>query len=97
MADVRRGGAGGWRHSRFVPLAGKNGFRVTARAVAGAITPRTRAVVVNSPSNPTGAVVEPDELVKIARLAKKHGFWLLYDDTYAHLVFRRGGPPRSRR
>ena len=77
----------------FVPLAGKNGFRVTARAVAGAITPRTRAVVVNSPSNPTGAVVEADELVRIARLAKKHGFWLLYDDTYAHLVFRRGGPP----
>ena len=58
-----------------------------------AITPKTRAVVVNSPSNPTGAVVEPDELLKIARLAKKHGFWLLYDDTYAHLVFRPGGPP----
>ena len=77
----------------FVPLAERNGFRVTARAVAGAITPRTRAVVVNSPSNPTGAVVDPDELVKIARLARKHGFWLLYDDTYAHLVFRPGGPP----
>jgi len=77
----------------FVPLAERNGFRVTARAVARAITPRTRAVVVNSPSNPTGAVVDPDELVKIARLARKHGFWLLYDDTYAHLVFRPGGPP----
>ena len=37
-----------------------------------------------------------DELVKIARLAKKHGFWLLYDDTYAHLVFRPGGPPSLR-
>ena len=77
----------------FVPLAERNGFRVTARAVARAITPKTRAVVVNSPSNPTGAVVEPDELVKIARLAKKHGFWLIYDDTYAHLVFRPGEAP----
>jgi len=77
----------------FVPLAEKNGFRVTARAVTRAITPKTRAVVVNSPSNPTGAVVAPEELLKIARLAKKHGFWLLYDDTYAHLVFRPGGPP----
>jgi aspartate aminotransferase len=80
----------------FVSLSERNGFRVTARAVAKAITPKTRAVVVNSPSNPTGAVVEPDELVKVARLAKKHGFWLLYDDTYAHLVFRPGGPPSLR-
>jgi aspartate aminotransferase len=77
----------------FVPLAESAGFRVTARAVAKAITPRTRAVVVNSPSNPTGAVVDPGELVGIARLARKHGIWVLYDDTYAHLVFRPGGPP----
>lgn len=80
----------------FVPLAAKNGFRVTARAVSRAISSRTRAVVVNSPSNPTGAVVDPEELVKVARLAKKHGFWLLYDDTYSHLVFRPGGPPSLR-
>jgi aspartate aminotransferase len=77
----------------FVTLTERNGFRVTARAVARAITPRTRAVVVNSPSNPTGAVVEPAELLRIARLARKHGFWLLYDDTYSHLVFRPGGRP----
>jgi aspartate aminotransferase len=77
----------------LVPLTRRDGFRVTARAVARAITPKTRAVVVNSPSNPTGAVVERDELLKIARLARKHGFWLLYDDTYAHLVFHPGGPP----
>ncbi len=77
----------------FVRLGERTGFRVTARAVAAALSPRTRAVVVNSPSNPTGAVVEPDELLKLARLARKHGFWLVYDDTYAHLVFRPGGPP----
>jgi aspartate aminotransferase len=77
----------------FVPLRQQHGFRPTAAAIAGRITPRTRAVVVNSPSNPTGAVIEPDELLKIARLARRHGFWLIYDDTYAHLVFREGGPP----
>jgi aspartate aminotransferase len=77
----------------LVRLAGRNGFRVTARAVAEAVTPKTRAVVVNSPSNPTGAVVEPEELLRLARLARRHGFWLLYDDTYAHLVFRPGAPP----
>jgi aspartate aminotransferase len=77
----------------FAPLAERNGFRVTAHDVAKAITPKTRAVVVNSPSNPTGAVVEPGELAKIARLARRHGFWLLYDDTYARFVFRPGGPP----
>jgi aspartate aminotransferase len=65
----------------FVPLNVRNALRVTARGVARAITPKTRAVVVNSPSNPTGAVVEPQELLKI------------YDDTYAHLVFRTAGPP----
>jgi aspartate aminotransferase len=78
----------------LVPLSAKNGFRLTARAVARALTPRTRAVVVNSPSNPTGAAVDPVELVKIARLARRRGFWLLYDDTYAHLVFGDGGPAR---
>ncbi|HEX9185782.1 MAG TPA: pyridoxal phosphate-dependent aminotransferase [Vicinamibacteria bacterium] len=77
----------------FVPLVERTGFRLTSRAVAKALTPRTRAVVVNSPSNPTGAVVEPGELLGIARLARTHGFWLVYDDTYAHLVFGTGGPP----
>jgi len=77
----------------FVSLSEKDGFRVSARAVSGAISARTRAIVVNSPSNPTGAVVDPDELVAIARLARRKGIVLLYDDTYAHLVFREGGPP----
>jgi len=77
----------------FVTLGEKNGFRVTASALARALTPRTRALVVNSPSNPTGAVIDPEELVKVARLARKHNVWLIYDDTYAQLVFRKGGPP----
>jgi aspartate aminotransferase len=77
----------------FVPLHVKAGYRLTARAVSRALGPKTRAVMVNSPSNPTGAVIEPAELVKLARLAKQRGFWLLYDDTYAHLLFGKSGPP----
>jgi len=76
----------------FVPLHVKDGYRVSASAVARKVGPKTRAVMVNSPSNPTGAVIEPAELLKLARLAKQKNFWLLYDDTYAHLTFGNGGP-----
>jgi aspartate aminotransferase len=65
----------------------KDGFRVTARLVARAITTRTRAVLVNSPGNPTGAVIEEAELLAIARMAQKQKFTLLYDDTYARMTF----------
>src|SRR4029453_5651701 len=76
----------------FVPLHVKDGCRVSASAGARKVGPKTRAVMVNSPSNPTGAVIEPAELLKLARLAKQKGFWLLYDDTYAHLTFGTNGP-----
>jgi aspartate aminotransferase len=76
----------------FVPLHVKDGYRVSASAVARKVGPKTRAVLVNSPSNPTGAVIEPAELLKLARLAKQKDFWLLYDDTYAHLTFGANGP-----
>ena len=76
----------------FVPLHVEDGYRVSASAVARKVGPKTRAVMVNSPSNPTGAVIEPAELLKLARLAKQKGFWLLYDDTYAHLTFGTNGP-----
>jgi aspartate aminotransferase len=77
----------------LLPLDRRRGFRLTARALARALGPRTRAVVVNSPSNPTGAVVEPAELVAIARLARRRGVFLILDDTYAHLIFRREKAP----
>ncbi len=75
----------------FVQTSVKDGFHPTAKGIARAIGPKTRAVLVCSPSNPTGAVIDPAELLKLAHLAKKRGFWLLYDDTYAHLMFREGG------
>jgi len=70
-----------------VATAERDGFAVTARRLARAVTPRTRAVIVNSPGNPTGAVVPPEELLAIGGLAKRRGFTLVYDDTYRHLVY----------
>jgi aspartate aminotransferase len=71
----------------LVPAREAEGFAVTARLLGRATSPRTRAAVVNSPCNPTGAVVAPEELLAIGRLAKRRGLTLVYDDTYAQLAF----------
>jgi len=73
----------------LAPTREADGFAVTARLLARAAGPRTRAVILNSPCNPTGAVVEPEELLAIGRLARRRGFTLVYDDTYAQLAFSR--------
>lgn len=70
-----------------VDLREEQGFRLTAERVRAGLTARTRAVVVNSPSNPTGAVASPDDLLAIGRLARRHALTVLYDDTYARLTF----------
>jgi aspartate aminotransferase len=77
----------------FVGASEKGGFKITARMISKATGPRTRAVILNSPSNPTGAVVDPGELRAIGALAARRGFTVLYDDTYAQLGF--GGAAAS--
>lgn len=71
----------------FVNAPESNGFRVTADAIAAAITPRTKALVLNSPSNPSGAVVETAELEKIAALAVEKDLLVLSDEIYEHLTY----------
>jgi len=63
------------------------GFEMHPDEVAALWTPRTRMVVVNSPQNPTGAVMSPADLEAIARLAHDRGAWLLSDEAYERLVF----------
>jgi aspartate aminotransferase len=72
-----------------VPVAcrAEDGFVPDPEAIAAAITPRTRAIVVNSPSNPTGAVVPEGVLKAIADLAERHDLWLVSDELYEHLVY----------
>jgi len=69
----------------------KDGFKVTARLVSKATSPRTKAVILNSPSNPTGAVIDPEDLLVIGDMAQRRKFTLLYDDTYARLSFGKDG------
>jgi aspartate aminotransferase len=62
-------------------------FRVTADAIEQAITPKTKAIILNSPSNPSGAVVSPKDLERIVRLAHERGIWLLLDECYVYLQY----------
>jgi aspartate aminotransferase len=65
----------------------KDGFKVTARMISKATGPRTKAVLINSPCNPTGAVVDPEDLLVIGDMAVRRKFTVIYDDTYARLTF----------
>jgi aspartate aminotransferase len=62
-------------------------FRITAKMIEAAITPKTKAIILNTPSNPSGAVVAPEDLEAIVRLAHKHGIFVLLDECYVYLTF----------
>ncbi len=62
-------------------------FRITADAIERAITPKTKAIILNSPSNPSGAVVSPADLERIVRMAHERGIWLLLDECYVYLQY----------
>lgn len=70
-----------------VPLRAENGFRMQAEDVASRITPRTRALLLTSPHNPTGAILSRADLLALCELARVHDFWILSDEVYEHLVF----------
>jgi aspartate/methionine/tyrosine aminotransferase len=69
------------------PLDRARGFALDAAAVSERIGPRTRAVVVNTPGNPTGAVAGRDELARVLALTETRGLWLISDECYEDLVF----------
>ena len=73
----------------FVEAPESSGFRVSAGAIAEAITPRTRVLILNSPSNPSGAVLEEEELRKIAELVVERDILVLSDEIYEHLTYGR--------
>jgi aspartate aminotransferase len=60
---------------------------VTAKMIEAAITPKTKAIVLNTPSNPSGAVVSPADLEAIVRLAHARGIYVLLDECYVYLTF----------
>ncbi|MEP1330038.1 pyridoxal phosphate-dependent aminotransferase [Pseudophaeobacter sp.] len=70
-----------------VPLTPENGFRMQADDVAARITPRTTALLLTSPHNPTGAILGRDDLLALCKLAKAHDFWIISDEVYEQMVF----------
>ncbi len=70
-----------------VPLRPEAGFRIRAHDIAARITPRSRAILLNTPHNPTGAVLSRADLEEIGALARAHDLWIISDEVYEELVF----------
>ncbi|MDJ1157969.1 pyridoxal phosphate-dependent aminotransferase [Chelatococcus sp. SYSU_G07232] len=64
-----------------------SGWFLDLDRLTAAITPRTKAIVVNSPSNPTGWTATQDELAAILAIARKHGLWIIADEIYGRFVY----------
>ncbi len=77
----------------FLETSEAESFRITANAIERAITPRTKAIILNSPSNPAGSVVSSEDLERIVHLAHDRGIFLLLDECYAYLNY--AGKPVS--
>lgn len=71
----------------FVPCRAENGFRPDPEEIAKRVTPRTRAIMLNSPGNPAGGVITPEAMKAIAELATKHNLLVLSDEIYEHMVY----------
>jgi aspartate aminotransferase len=71
----------------YVETRPEDGFSVKAAAIEKAITSKTRLLILNSPSNPTGGVVLPDEYQRILAVCKKHTVWLMADECYSHFTY----------
>jgi aspartate/methionine/tyrosine aminotransferase len=82
-ATLRMGGADVVRVSQLA----EHGFRPDPDAIRAAVTDRTRAIVLTTPSNPTGVVLSRDELAAIAAIAIEHDLWVISDEVYGDLVF----------
>lgn len=72
---------------KFVLCDDRAGFKLTPALLAAAITPRTKLVILNSPSNPTGAIYSRAELSALAEVAVRHNLYVLADEMYEHLIY----------
>src|SRR5688572_11994474 len=74
-------------HPVIVPTRSEDGFAVHAEAIIAAITTRTKAIIINSPCNPTGALVDEGTVAAVADAAAKHGIWVIVDLCYEQLIY----------
>jgi aspartate aminotransferase len=71
----------------FLETSAATGFRVTAEQLRAAITPRTKALILNNPSNPTGAAYTRVQLAPLAEILAERGIWVIVDEIYEKLVY----------
>ena len=65
----------------------EDGFAIHAESIVGAISPRTRAIVINSPCNPTGALISEADMARVADAAAERGIWVVVDLCYERLIY----------
>ncbi|TNE58844.1 MAG: pyridoxal phosphate-dependent aminotransferase [Alphaproteobacteria bacterium] len=79
-----------------VPLRCDEGrWTFDLEAIAAAITPKTRAIFINSPANPTGAVLSREDLLVLRDLSRQHGVWICADEVYGRFFFEGGVAPST--
>jgi aspartate aminotransferase len=71
----------------IVPTGESTGYLASVEQLEAARTPRTKVLLFNSPSNPTGAVYPPERIEAIGRWAAEHGIWVITDEIYEHLIY----------
>jgi len=71
----------------YVQTSVEDGFAVRADAIEKALTAKTRLLILNSPSNPSGGVTPPDEYQKILAICRKNNVWLMGDECYSHFTY----------
>jgi aminotransferase len=72
-----------------VPTFVKNNFQVTGEEIEQAVTPRTKAILIGYPNNPTGAVMSRENLLHVGEVARKHDLLIISDELYSRLVYHR--------
>lgn len=76
-----------------IPLVESHDFSFDMQRLKDSITPRTKLLILNSPANPTGGVIPPEDIAEIARLSIEHDFYVFSDEIYSRMYF--DAPPRS--
>lgn len=74
-------------HRVTVPLRPEHGFHMQAADLESAITPECRVLLLNTPHNPTGAVLTADEISALGAICRKHDLWIVCDEVYEELIF----------
>ena len=72
---------------RKVPLHARHAFHMQAADLERAITPRCRVLLLNSPHNPTGAILTRDEIAALGEVCRRHDLWIVCDEVYEELIF----------